>query len=99
MTNLKYRIGIDESVKLLNIAKSNGIKIIFDQYRCFYHNVELWYVWLWNYGITKITVVMNMDNVEKNDLCIVIGHLFQKCPAKKYIVIQTEDILQKKIYI
>lgn len=100
MNNLNiYQIGIEASKNFIEEAKIKGVTIIFEQYRCFFHNVELWYIWLNKLGISKINVVMSTSNVKEDDLCIIIAHLFPECPSKKYIAIQTEDLTQKKYII
>jgi len=75
------------------------VYIIYDQYRCFYHNVELWYIWLYRSGITNINIVTTTKDIQKDYLCIIIAHLFSECPSNKYIAIQTEDLVQKKYIV
>ena len=95
----EYRIGIEASKNFIEEAKTKGVYIIYDQYRCFYHNVELWYIWLYRSGITNINIVTTTKDIQKDYLCIIIAHLFSECPSNKYIAIQTEDLVQKKYIV
>ncbi|AYV78299.1 MAG: putative glycosyltransferase [Edafosvirus sp.] len=87
----KYSLGIILSKTFLAQAKTKGIKILCGHLMYFMHNVDLWCQWFIRLGIQPITVTDDISTINEDDLCVVIAQVFDKCPAKHYIAIQTEN--------
>ena len=93
---ISYMKGIEASRNFLEEAKIKGLVILNSSDRYFSHNIQLWCIWFRNIGIQNIVVMSDINKIKEDDLCIIISHFYNNCRSKKYIAIQTEDLVQRQ---